>query len=237
MFTKDLIWDNSTYKDFIKHLKSIKDDTKFKTFNAKIITTKAEMIGIKVPKLRILAKEISKTNVISFLDNVSNKYYEEILIEGFVIGTITSKDTFDKYFLNYIKKIDNWATCDMVINSCKIMKKDNSYYNSACNFIKEDNEFIVRVGLIMILDHYIDEEHINDIFKKIDKIKSNYYYVNMAIAWLISECFVKYKDITYKYLNNNNLDKFTHNKAIQKIIESLRVSKDDKNILKQMKRK
>lgn len=237
MFSKELVWDSNTYNDFINYLKNVKDGDDFKVFSKKLINTKNEMIGIKIPKLRKLAKEINKTNVISFLDNVTSTYYEEILVEGFVIGSITDKDIFDKYFFNYIKKIDNWSTCDTVISSCKIMKKDSSYYNYALKLIKEKEEFIVRVGLIMILDHYVDSEHIDDIFKKIDTVKSDYYYVNMAIAWLISVCFVKYKDKTYKYLKNNNLDKFTYNKAIQKIIESLRVSNDDKNILKQMKKK
>lgn len=237
MFSKELVWDSDIYNDFIKYLKSLKDNDSFKSFSKKLITTKDEMIGIKIPKLRKLAKDISKTNVVSFLDNVTDTYYEEILVEGFVIGNIIEKSVFDKYFFDYIKKIDNWSTCDTVISSCKIMKKDSSYYDCALELIKEKEEFIVRVGLIMILDHYIDDEHIDDIFKKIDKIKSNDYYVNMAIAWLVSVCFVKYKDKTYKYLKNNNLDKFTYNKAIQKMIESLRVSNDDKNILRQMKKK
>lgn len=237
MFDKNLVWNNNVYNNYLDYLKSIKDSDDFKSFNNKLITTKDKMIGIRVPKLRKLAKEISKTNIVSFLNNVKNDYYEEILVEGFVIGSITNKELFNKHFLEYIKKIDNWATCDMVISSCKIMKKDNSYYNYACDFIKQKDAFIVRVGLVMMLDHYINDDYIDDILIRIDKINNDNYYVKMAIAWLISMCFVKYKEKTFNYLKKNNLDKFTYNKAIQKIIESLRVSAEDKKTLKEMKKK
>ena len=237
MFAKGLVWDKNTYNNYLDYLKKQKDTNDFKNFSQKLITTKNEMIGIKIPKLRKIAKEITNTDITSFFNNVTSTYYEEILVEGFVIGTINDKTIFDKYFFNYIKKVDNWSTCDTVISSCKIMKKVPSYYHEACKLIKKEDEFIIRVGLIIMLDHYIDDEHIDDILTRIDKIKSNHYYVNMGIAWLISVCFVKYKDKTYKYLKNNNLDKFTYNKSIQKIIESLRVSTEDKNILRQMKKK
>lgn len=237
MFSKGLVWESTTYNNYLNYLKDQKDTDDFKKFSQRLITTKDKMIGIKIPKLRKLAKEISKTEFTSFLNNVTDTYYEEKLVEGFVIGNITNKNIFDQYFFNFIKKIDNWSTCDTVISSCKIMKQNPIYYKEACKLINQTDEFIVRVGLIIILDHYIDKEHIDDILNRIDQIKSNYYYVNMAIAWLISVCFVKYRDKTLQYLKHNNLDKFTYNKAIQKTIESLRVSQEDKNILRQMKKK
>lgn len=237
MFDKGLIWNKDLYNNYLNYLQKIKDSNDFKSFNQKTINTSDSMIGIKMPKLRKIAKDISKTDIISFLNNTTDTYYEEKLVEGFVIGHIKDKTIFNKYFLNFIKKIDNWATCDAVISSCKIMKKDQTYYNEACKLIQNNNEFIVRVGLIIILDHYIDDNHIDDILNRIDKINSDYYYVNMAIAWLISVCFIKYKNKTLEYLNNSNLNKFTYNKAIQKIIESLRVSKEDKDFLRKMKKK
>lgn len=237
MFSKNLIWTPTIYNNYLNYLKKQKDTDDFKKFSQRLITTKDQMLGIKIPKLRKLAKEISKTEFTSFLDHVTNTYYEEKLVEGFVIGNINNKNIFDQYFFNFIRKIDNWSTCDTVISSCKIMKRDHSYYQEACKLIEKKDEFIVRVGLIIILDHYIDDVHIDDILNKIDKLKSNYYYVNMAIAWLISTCFVKYRDKTLEYLKHNNLNKFTYNKAIQKTIESLRVSLEDKNMLRQMKKK
>lgn len=235
MFNRDLVWDKKSYKEYLNYLKSLADTEDYRNFNLKLIPTKDKMIGIRTPKLKQIAKEIVKTNYISFLDNIGDTYYEEKLVEGFVIGYIETKEIFDKYFINFVKKIDNWATCDMVVSSCRIMKKDKSYYQFAGQLLKEKDEFSVRVGLIIILDHFVDSEHIIDILNKIDRIKSKYYYINMANAWLLSVCFVKYRDITLNYLQQSNLDKFTYNKAIQKIIESNRVSTSDKEMLRQMK--
>lgn len=89
---------------------------------------------------------------------------------------------------------------------------------------------------VLLLNYYIEEEYINDIFDMINKYNSNDYYVQMSVAWLISICYVKYKEKTLKYLENKELDNFTYNKALQKIIESKRVTKEEKNIIRNMKR-
>lgn len=236
MFREGLVWDRKLYNDYLEYLLSL-EDKEYKDFNKRITFTKDEMIGIRVPILRGIAKEISKTDVESFLNLVTDKYFEEKLIEGFAIGQIKDKKTFDKYLYPFIKKIDNWAVCDTCISSFKIMKKDNSYYDVALSLLKEKDEFSVRAGLIIILDHYIDGEHIADILKRVDKLKSDYYYVNMATSWLLSICFIKYRDKTLKYLKNNKLDKFTFNKTISKIRDSYRVSREDKEMLKKMRLK
>lgn len=235
MFREGLIWNKDLYKEFINYLFSLKDDN-YKEINKKIVNTNYKMIGIRTPILRKISKDIIKTDIHSFMNLVNNKYYEEVLIEGFVIGQIKDKKIFDEYLYPFIKKIDNWAICDMSISSFKIMKKDQSYYDVALSLLKEKDEFSIRVGLIIILDHYIDDQHIDDIFMKIDNVNSDFYYVNMAKAWLLSVCFIKYKDKTLTYLNDNNLDPFTFNKTISKICDSYRVSISDKVMLKKMRR-
>ena len=235
MFREGLVWNKEIYKDFISYLKSLKDD-KYKSFSSKIVNTKYKMIGIKTPILRSISKDISKTNIESFFKMVGNTYYEEVLLYGLLLGHIKDKNTFDRYLYPFIKKIDNWAICDTCISSFKIMKKDESYYDVACSLLKEKDEFTIRVGLIIILDYYINDKYIDDIFKRVDSINSDYYYVNMAISWLISVCFIKYRDKALNYLKNNNLDKFTYNKAISKICDSYRVSISDKDVLKEMRK-
>ena len=233
MFREGLVWNREFYNDYLNYLLSL-EDKNYKDFNKRIVNTKDKMIGIRVSMLRKIAKDISKTDIKSFLELVTDKYYEEKLIEGIIIGQITGKKTFDWYLYRFIKKIDNWAICDMCVSSFKIMKKDNSYYDVAKSLLKEKDEFIIRVGLIIILDHYVDENHIDDILKQIDNLKSDKYYVNMATSWLLSVCFIKYRNKTLEYLKNNNLDKFTFNKTISKIRDSYRVSVDDKEMLKKM---
>lgn len=237
MFKKNLVWDKNKYQDYTKYLNNYKEDKKFIDFNKKLIFTKYEILGIKVPNMRKIAKEISKTNIISFLNNVENNTYEEVMIEGLVISYIKEVDLCVKYFNKFINKIDNWAICDTCISSMKIVNKNKELFlKQIKKYIESKNEYVVRVGVVLLLNYYIEDSYIDLVFDIIDSINREDYYINMAIAWLVSVCFVKYRNKTFKYLNDNKLNRFTYNKSIQKIIESYRVSLEDKEILRSMKR-
>ena len=228
MFKKNLVWDKNKYQDYTKYLNNYKEDKKFIDFNKKLIFTKYEILGIKVPNMRKIAKEISKTNIISFLNNVENNTYEEVMIEGLVISYIKEVDLCIKYFNKFINKIDNWAICDTCISSMKIVNKNKELFlKQIKKYIKSKNEYVVRVGVVLLLNYYIEDSYIDLVFDIIDSINREDYYINMAIAWLVSVCFVKYRNKTFKYLNDNKLNRFTYNKSIQKIIESYRVSLED----------
>ena len=230
-------WNKNSYNKFIEELKKLGTD-KYKNFNSKLIPfTQNEIIGIRIPILRNIAKKIYNTDYIAFLELVDNKYIEEVLIEGFLIGNIKNEILADKYIIRFLPKIDNWCVCDTFCNSLKIVNKDkNKYFSFFTNRIDLTEPFNVRVGLIILNTFFIEEKYINDIFKFIDNINIDHYYVKMGIAWLISSCYIKFKDNTLGYLNNNKLDNFTYNKAIQKIIESNRVNNIEKNTLRKMKR-
>ena len=132
----------------------------------------------------------------------------------------------------------NWAVCDIFCSDFKFKKSDEEKVWNFINRYKNSNkEFEKRFFIVMILTHFINENYIDEIIKLLDNIECDKYYVQMAIAWLISIAYVKYKEKTEKYLKKSKLSNFTYNKAIQKIIESLRVSKEDKERLKKMKRK
>ncbi len=224
------------YNLIIKKLKQEKD-LKYKEFNQKIISTKYEMIGVRTPILRHLAKEISNDDYKSFLDNVEDNYYEEVLLEGLVISNIKEITDSNKYFDKFIKKIDNWAICDMVVSSMKIVSKNKEFYlKKIKDYLKAKDEYIVRVGIILLLDYYLEEKYLEEVFSLIDNIKREEYYINMACAWLLSIALIKYKDKTLKYLKTCHLDDFTYNKALQKARESLRVSKEDKKYYQSLKR-
>ncbi len=229
-------WNKTTYQEFIKYLKSIKE-SKYKEFHSKLCFTKYEILGIRVPILRSISKLISKTNYQDFLLLCNSKYYEEVLIEGLVISSIKDELLFDKYFNEYINKIDNWGICDTFCNSLKIIRNNPSkYFEVSKNLSLSSEEFISRVGLIIILNHFIKEEYLQDIFSMLDSIISNKYYVNMAQAWLVCELYTKYPQETLEFIKNNKLNDFTHNKAISKIRESYRVSKSEKDYLNALKR-
>ena len=231
------IWNKETYQEYINYLISIKEN-KYKEFHTKLCFTKYEILGIRLPIIRQIAKEISKTNYEDFLKLTKSKYYEEVLIEGLVISTIKDESVFDKYFNKYITKIDNWGICDSFCNSLNIVIKNPTKYFNLCKKLSLSNEeFISRVGLIIILNYFIKQEYLKDIFNILDSITSDKYYINMAQAWLICELYIYYPQETEKYLKNNKLNNFTHNKSISKIRESYRITKEKKDYLNTLKRK
>lgn len=230
-------WTNKTYQEYINYLISIKED-KYKEFHSKLCFTKYEILGIRLPIIRKIVKQISKTNYEDFLKLTKSNYYEEVMIEGLVISNIKEEQLFNKYFNKYITKIDNWGICDSFCNSLDIVTKNPSKYFNLCKELSLSNEeFISRVGLIIILNYYVKEEYLQDIFNILDSITSDKYYINMAQAWLICELYIYYPQVTENYLKKNKLNKFTHNKAISKIRESYRISKDKKEYLNTLKRK
>lgn len=225
-------WNEEEYKKFIEYLKSLQD-IKYKEFhNSLVLNSNYEIIGIRVPIMRDIAKNIAKGNIESFLECAQNKYYEEVMIQGLVISHIKDEKVFYKYFKNYINKIDNWGICDSFCNSIKIVRKyEEKYFKEAIKLALNKSEFISRVGLIIILNHFINKENLNSIFDTLNKIKSDKFYVNMAEAWLLCEMYIKFPECTKEFIQNNNLNKFTQNKAISKIHDSYRVSKVEKELL------
>ena len=213
-------------------------DEKYKKFHSSLCPGTDNIIGVRIPKLRILAKEISKGNFREFLKENENKYYEETMLEGFVIG-YAKMELNEKleYISKFVPKIDNWAICDCTCSTFKFINKNKQeIWKFIQKYLKSNKEFEVRFGVIIMLDYFLTEDYFDDVIKKLDKIKQSDYYVKMAIAWTLQVAYVKNKEKTIKYLKNNNLDDFTYNKAIQKMIESNRISKEEKDSLRKMKR-
>ena len=229
-------WTEETYQKFLNHLDTIKEP-KYKEFHeGLVLNSKYQMLGIRLPIMRKIAKEITKTNITDFLDISKDNYYEEVMIQGLVISAIKDEEVFYKYHLNHIKKIDNWALCDTYCNSIKIIRKhENKYFKEALKMSLDKDEFISRTGLIMILSHFISKDNLDKIFDILNRIKSDKYYINMAQAWLLCELFIKHREETLKYLENHTLNKFTINKTISKIHDSYRVSKKDKEYINRYK--
>ena len=161
------------------------------------------------------------------------------MLKGMIIG-LQNKSDFNNV-INQIKefvpKIDNWAVCDTFCAGLKITKK---YKKEMFEFIKfylnSTKEFELRFAIVILLDFYIDEDHINQVLNILDKIKHEGYYVKMAIAWAVSICLMKHYDITMLYLKNCSLDDFTYNKSLQKAIESFRITNDKKEKLRKLKK-
>ena len=226
------------YEDFINELYSLQD-LKYKDFNSKIVGTN-NVIGVRTPELKRIAKSIARGDYKSFIENNKHEYYEETLVHGLVLGYLKLEFDELKYYIDsFIPLIDNWAVCDMTVANLKIFKKNKTKdicFNEIKKYIKNYNPWINRFGYILLLDYFIEEDYISEIFELCENYK-DHYYVKMGVAWLISVCYIKFKGRTLTFLKNNNLDDWTYNKAIQKIIESNRVSDEDKKMLRGMKRK
>ena len=214
-------------------------DKKYKEFQKGICPGVEEIIGIRIPILRSYAKELLKRYDFKYLmENIPSNYYEEIMLQGMLIGQ--AKLDFNeiiKYVEDFIPKINNWAVCDTFCTGLKITKKHKEeMWNFIQKYIKSDKEFYIRFGIVLILNYYIDEDYLYKNFKIFDSIKSDKYYVQMAVAWAISFCLIKFYDKTIEYLKNSKIDKFTYNKSIQKAIESYRITKEQKEFLRTLKK-
>lgn len=215
-------------------------DPKYKEFHGGLCPGTENIIGVRVPVLRKYAQELFKEkDWKQTIEEIDNEYYEEIMLQGMLIGQAKNEDinTILKYMEKYVPKIDNWAICDVFCAGLKITKKyKKEMWNFIKKYLKSDKEFEKRFAVVMILDYYIDEEYLEEDFKIFDDIKHEGYYVKMAVAWAISLCLIKYYEDTIEYLKKSKIDNWTYNKAIQKAIESYRISDSQKNFLRKLKK-
>ncbi len=227
------------YEEIEKRLIEISEESQ-KKLNVKLCPdTNKEILGIRVPKLRKLAKEIVKEEKWEqFIKESQDKYFEEVLLQGLSIA-YSKKSLQEKYIYmkEFIPKMDSWAMTDTFAPTLKVKDKDlENYWNFIIPFTKSDKEFEVRFAIISMLDYYIREAYVNEVIKILDNIKHEGYYVKMAIAWTLAEIGIKFNNILMTYLeSDNNLDKFTFNKTLQKMIESYRISDNEKSVLRKMK--
>ena len=227
-------------KEEIKNKLKELADSKYKEFHSGLCPNTENILGVRVPVLRNYAKEISKQYEIEvLLKNIDNEYYEEVLLQGMLIGLSKEKDIEKilEHIKEFIPKIDNWAICDGFCAGLKITKKNKEIMREFIKpYLNSSKEFEIRFGIVMILDYYIEEKYLEENFKIFEHVKNEEYYVQMAIAWAISICLIKYFDKTIDYLKTSKLDKFTYNKSLQKGIESFRISEENKKILRNMKK-
>lgn len=225
--------------DILKELYSMQD-LQYREFHKKLVPNVEEdkIIGIRVPMLKKFAKQIAKEKGEEALDmlckiHCSELYYEERLLAGVLLGNLKlSVEDWKEKILNFVPLINNWGVCDSSCSGMKIVNKNKAeVWDFLEQFIEDDREYYMRFGVVMTMDYYIDEEYIDRTLERLLKVKTDYYYVMMAVAWAISVCFVKFPQKTMEIIKGNKLDEITHNKSIQKIRESNRVDKETKDEL------
>ncbi len=233
------IWTAQDYGEYRKLLLENAEED-YKSFHEKLCkTSRAQILGVRLPKIKKFAAEILKGNAVSFLNAVKNDYYEEVMTEGLVTAGL--KMPFPEkieYTERFLPKIDNWAVCDSVCSAYKFGKNENDRVFRFCESCAlSDKEYSIRFGTVLLMDKFITEDYIDKLFPLFDKTDCSYYYTSMAVAWSISFCYIKFREKTEKYLKTTEIDTVTYNRAIQKIADSNRISKEEKDKVKLLRRK
>ena len=212
--------------DIYKELVSLQDKGYRDMQITTIPTVDADsIIGVRTPALRTLAKELSKREDIGqFLDSLPHKYFEENQLHAFILSGMKDAARAFELVDKFLPYVDNWATCDQM--SPKVFKKH-----------KDLHPYVKRFGIGMLMEHFLDEDFKTSYLTKVSKIRSDEYYVNMMIAWYFATALAKQYDATLPYIEKNKLDIWTHNKSIQKAVESYRITPEQKEYLKTLKRK
>lgn len=215
-------------------------DEKYREFHSRLIPgVESIFYGVRVPALRKLARQLVKEDWRGFVELAKDSsVYEFNMLCGMVCAL--AKCDFEEkleYMEKFIPSINNWAVCDIVCGDLKDVKNHQErMYEFILPYLESQKEYEVRFAVVILMQYFVTDEYINDVLKIYDDIRHKGYYVKMAVAWGISICYVKYRDITLEYLASCNLEDFTYNKSVQKMIESFRVSREDKEMLRSMKR-
>jgi len=214
-----------------------RQDIKYRDFQAGLIPGKTSevMIGVRTPQLRALAKVISKDgDYEEFLRDLPHKYFDEDQLHAFIISGIKDYDRAMEETELFLPYVDNWATCDQM--SPKVFKKNKTdLLKHVKEWIKSDKTYTIRFGTGMLMEHFLDEDYDVRYPKMVAGIRSDEYYVNMMTAWYFATALAKQYDSILPFLEEKKLDTWTHNKTIQKAVESYRITPEQKEYLKTLK--
>lgn len=212
-------------------------DLGYKDFQSKLMPTvsKEKIIGVRTPQLRKLAKEINKSNLkADFCNSLPHKYYEEDNLHAFLIEQIKDFDECIFALDDFLLFIDNWATCDMM--TPKVLGENpEKLYEKIVEWSKSSYTYTVRFAIVTLMKFFMNERLDKKHLKLISSIKSDEYYINMAIAWYFATALSSNWDLVIPYIENLKLDKWIHNKTIQKSVESYRITPEQKTYIKTLK--
>lgn len=231
-------WTEASYAVFRAELFAQAEED-YKAFHEKLLCSDLVVIGLRVPFLRKTAAKIARQDGEGFLRVCGKDTYEERLLYGLVAAALPiSYEDFLPYCDIYTEElVENWAHCDVFCSSLKkrIKGREKEFYEYIGKYLKSENPWAVRVGLILMLSHYLAPEYLKETLARMDRIHSEFYYVRMAQAWLLATAWTKDREVCMAYLSHHSLDEWTFKKFVQKACESYRVSKEDKAYLKSLR--
>ena len=214
-------------------------DVKYKDFQKNLIPTvdPESIIGVRTPELRKYAKQMVKENKTDdFLSDLPHKYFDENQLHAFILSELKDYEKCVEEVCRFLPYVDNWATCDQM--SPNVFKKHRTELMEYIKqWLKSDKTYTVRFAIGMLMQHYLDDEFDIGYAEMVQEVKSEEYYINMMIAWYFATALAKQYDNILPVLEQNRLDVWTHNKVIQKAVESYRIMPEQKAYLKSLKRK
>lgn len=212
-------------------------DKKYRDFQCRLIPTleSTTIIGVRTPELRRYAKELVKQKDIqNFLSFLPHQYFEENQLHAFIISEIKDNKQCLEELNRFLPFVDNWATCDQL--SPKVFKKNRSeLIDQIKQWVCSDKTYIVRFGIGMLLEHFLDDDFDPIYLEMVSKISSEEYYIRMMVAWYFATALAKQYTKALPYIEEQRLDIWTHNKTIQKAVESRRITLEQKEYLKCLK--
>ena len=230
------------HEAFAKTLKELaKDNAKYAEFNSNVVNTQKKVLGVRVPDMRKLAKDIAKgmdtSAVLEFLKEADKDIYEEVAVSGFIIVYSKPSET-DKIALTreYLKYADSWALIDSFVDRMKRFDK-RLWFNFAEECLVSKEEFTVRYGVIRLMDSFLNEEHLTKVFAALRSVKHEGYYVKMGMAWLYATAAIYGFEKTIAELNRPSTDPWTRGKALQKMLESYRITDEQKTLIRELRKK
>lgn len=209
-------------------------DLKYRDFHKKLVPNVDEnlIIGVRLPIIRKIAKQAYKENAKNLLE-----YYEELMVQGLIIGMKKcSDDEHIDDLKSFVPLINSWGVCDSCSSACKFIGKNKDAYFDLLKSFINGREYETRFSVVAFMDYYLDDEYIDEILNVFQSIESDYYYINMALAWAYSFAFIKYPEKVEEIFKKKSLSKFVQNTSIQKIRDSYRVEKDVKDSLLKYKK-
>ena len=211
-------------------------DQKYRDFNSSLIpgVKKDLVIGVRTPLLRRFAKELGREDTELFLSSLPHRYLEENTLHGFLISEIRDYDRCISELDRFLPYVDNWSTCDGILP--KAFKK-NTYrlIIKIREWVASKDTYTVRFAIGMLMRHYLDDDFKTEYSDIVSFVKSNEYYINMMRAWYFATALAKQYDAVLPYIKEKRLDRWTHNKTIQKAVESYRITDEQKAELRALR--
>ncbi len=213
-------------------------DEKYRKFSAGLLPGVNSILGVRLPELRKMAKQLARSDWRENLRQLSDDTFEEIMLQGIMIGCVSCPaEERLELIREFVPKIDNWSVCDSFCTGLKFVKSEKERVFSFLQpFFVSEKEFEQRFAAVILLDYYIDEIWLSRTVKALEQINAKQYYAKMAVAWAMAECYLHFPDEVMPVLRQNRLDPEVRQKTLQKIIESRTISQDTREEIRAMKK-